>query len=224
MKSLFFSLISLLLITTTSCNGISSDPIEGAKQLKKELNQFAKSNNLQELNITLSKYWDTYPEDQRTKFLLAFRGEIITNDTIVDILANSDAKIHPMCETYLKTILDLEYNIALSNLEKTAGLKDKSNYIASPSAHAILLCSLLAEHAVNKDKNEAYKDFETASNNIKQMPLFLKMEFVSSFIRCIRDSGEPGIKVFYFMQELDSPIYSDFQRLIVGYMPNCLNK
>ena len=49
MKSLYFSLISLLLITVTSCNSISSNPIEGAEQLKKELSQFAKSDNLQEL-------------------------------------------------------------------------------------------------------------------------------------------------------------------------------
>ena len=178
MKTFYFNLISLLLITVTGCNSISSDPIEGAGQLKKELSQFAKSDNLQELNITLSKYWDKYPEENRTTFLLAFRGEIIANDTIVGILANSDAKIYPMCEIYLKSILDIEYNIALSNLGEIAKSNDKNSFISAPSAHAILLCSLLANHAEKKDKNEAYKDIETAYNNLKSSPLLFKMEFL----------------------------------------------
>lgn len=32
MKTFYFNLISLLLITVTGCNSISSDPIEGAGQ------------------------------------------------------------------------------------------------------------------------------------------------------------------------------------------------
>ena len=224
MKTFYFNLISLLLITVTGCNSISSDPIEGAGQLKKELSQFAKSDNLQELNITLSKYWDKYPEENRTTFLLAFRREIIANDTIVGILANSDAKIYPMCEIYLKSILDIEYNIALSNLGEIAKSNDKNSFISSPSAHAILLCSLLANHAEKKDKNEAYKDIETAYNNLKSSPLLFKMEFFNSYIRYIRESGELGIKVYYFMQELDSPIYYNFVKLAFKYTPNWLTK
>ena len=224
MKTFYFNLISLLLITVTGCNSISSDPIEGAGQLKKELSQFAKSDNLQELNITLSKYWDKYPEENRTTFLLAFRGEIIANDTIVGILANSDAKIYPMCEIYLKSILDIEYNIALSNLGEIAKSNDKNSFISAPSAHAILLCSLLANHAEKKDKNEAYKDIETAYNNLKSSPLLFKMELFNSNLRYIRESGEPGIKVYYLMQEMDSPIYYNFVKLAIKYTPNWLTK
>ena len=55
---------------------------------------------------------------------------------------------------------------------------DKNSFISSPSAHAILLCSLLANHAEKKDKNEAYKDIETAYNNLKSSPLLFKMEFL----------------------------------------------
>ena len=84
---------------------------------------------------------------------------------------------------------------------------DKNSFISSPSAHAILLCSLLANHAEKKDKNEVYKDIETAYNNLKSSPLLFKMEFFNSYIGYIRESGEPGIKVYYFMQEFDSPIY-----------------
>lgn len=178
MKSLYFSLISLLLITVTSCNSISSNPIEGAEQLKKELSQFAKSDNLQEFNITLSKYWNAYPEDQRTKFLLAFRGEIIANDTIVSILANSDTKTYPMCETYLKSILDFEYNIALSNLGEIAKSNDKNSFISSPSAHAILLCSLLANHAEKRIKTKHIKILKLLIITLNHLLFYLKWNFL----------------------------------------------
>ena len=86
----------LLLIAVTSCKSISSDPIKGAYELSVELQSFTKKNDYESANKLLSEYIRAYQGEDNITFLLALRGNLMTNDNVVNFIADANFHKHPM--------------------------------------------------------------------------------------------------------------------------------
>lgn len=215
MRTLYTLILSIVLITTISCNSINPDPIKGAKQLNEDLTELANSNDLQGLHTKLSEYWNAYPEELHSSLFRSLQWELLSNNSVVRMMADSDFNKYPMCGKYLQMIQEFAFADAMSALENMsyATHEEKNNLNLGPAEKGILLASLLANYSKTNDKDSAYDVIETAYNKLKSQTELYKIIFFSSFIKFIKHSGQPGIQAFELMQDLKSPTYTEFQRL-----------
>lgn len=73
--------------------------------------------------------------------------------------------------------------------------------------------SLIAEYADNYNIDEACQMMEMVTKKLRSSPEWARIEFFAAFKKFIQTSGEPGVKAFNFLNEIECPVYTDFQRM-----------
>lgn len=192
----------MLVIMAVSCQSISSDPVKGANDLSNELQSLAYRNDCEDANKLLSEYLNAYQGQDRIMFLLALRGNLMANDKVVNFIAKGDFHKFPMLGNTLKELQQIAFNDAIN--EPNA---------SSPASKGIMFGVIMADYAKENDTDEAYKTIAQTFMNLQNTTELSRIEFFSSFKQFIQTSGDTGQQVFQFLNKLDSPEYTAFQRL-----------
>ena len=185
-----------------SCQPISNDPVKGANDLSDELQSFANNNDCEGANKLLSKYLKAYHGKNKIMFLFALRGNLIANDRVVNFIADADFHKFPMLGNTLKKLQEIAYADAIN--EPNA---------SSPASKGIMFGVIMADYAKENNTDEAYKTITQTFRNLQNTTELSRIEFFSSFKQFIQTSGDTGQQVFQFLNKLDSPEYTAFQRL-----------
>ena len=200
MKTLYY-LIILLPLLFVGCKTIDKDPVKGANDLYIQLTKYASSNNLDEAHEELSRYWNTYDDNNRKIFLFTLRGNLLTDDKVVNFIVEPSFVTYPMCGAYMKAILDLAHQDALNSPS------------TSPASKGIIFGSLLSDYAETNNILEAEELITSTLKNLQRSTELTRNEFFDSFGRFIKNSGDPGIRAYQFMQHLESKDWYSFMRL-----------
>ncbi len=192
----------MLMIVAVSCQSISNDPIKGANDLSNELQSFANNNDCEGANKLLSKYLNAYQGKNKAMFLLALRGNLIANDRVVNFIADADFHKFPMLGNTMKELQQIAFNDAIN--EPNA---------SSPALKGIMFGVIMADYAKDNNTDEAYKTIAQTYRNLQNTTELSRIEFFASFKQFMQTSGDTGKQAFQFLNKLDSPEYTAFQRL-----------
>lgn len=195
--------IACMLAILTGCNSISSDPIKGAEELTQLLIHSEESANIKETHELLSRYWDAYVDNNRTKFLIALHHNLVGEDKLVKYIVSQDFHSYPMCGTYMENILKIQHNLAM---------KEPSSNWASKG---ILFGSILADYADSGEEQKASDLIIRTYENLKNAPLLNQIEFFYTFQQFINTSGLQGQKAFNLLNELNFSELTEFKLLAV---------
>ena len=192
----------LLLIGMTSCHSISSDPIKGADELCLEMQSFTEKNDYESANKLLSEHMGAYHDEDNTTFLLALRGNLMTNDNIVNFIADADFHKYPMFVNTLKAIQQVAFADAINNPNAD-----------SPASKGIMFGVIMADFAKENNTEAAYNTITQTYRNLLNTTEMSRIEFFTSFKQFMQTSGEAGQQAFQFLNQLNSPEYTSFQRM-----------
>ena len=197
----------VLLIAVTSCHSISSDPTKGADELSLELQSLAKKNDCASADKLLSEYIRAYQDENNITFLLALRGNLMTNDNVVKFIADADFHKYPMFGNTLKAVQQVAFADAISN--------PKAN---SPASKGIMFGVIMSDFAKNNNTEAAYNIIKQTYRNLHNTTEMSRIEFFASFKQFMQTSGEAGLQAFQFLNQLNSPEYTAFQRMALEYL------
>ena len=192
----------LLLIGVTSCHSISSDPAKGADELCLEMLSFTEKNDYESANKLLSEYIGAYHDEDNTIFLVALRGNLMTNDDIVNFIADADFHKYPMFVNTLKAIQKVAFADAINNPNAD-----------SPASKGIMFGVIMADFAKENYTEAAYNTITQTYRNLLNTTEMSRIEFFASFKQFMQTSGVAGQQVFQFLNQLNSPEYTAFQRM-----------
>ena len=192
----------LLLIAVTSCHSISSDPTKGADELCLDLQLFTEKNDYESANKILTEYLGVYHDQDSITFLLALRGNLMTNDNIVNFIADADFHKYPMFGNTLKALLQVAFTDAINNPNAD-----------SPASKGIMFGVIMADFAKENNTEAAYNTIAQAYRNLLHTTEMSRIEFFTSFKQFMQTSGEAGQLAFQFLNKLNSPEYTSFQRM-----------
>lgn len=192
----------LLLIAVTSCHSISSDPTKGADELCLDLQLFTEKNDYESANKILSEYLGVYHDQDSITFLLALRGNLMTNDNIVNFIADADFHKYPMFGNTLKALLQVAFADAINNPNAD-----------SPASKGIMFGVIMADFAKENNSEAAYNTIAQTYISLLHTTEMSRIEFFTSFKQFMQTSGEAGQLAFQFLNKLNSPEYTSFQRM-----------
>ena len=192
----------LLLIAVTSCHSISSDPTKGADELCLDLQLFTEKNDYENANKILSEYLGVYHDQDSITFLLALRGNLMTNDNIVNFIADADFHKYPMFGNTLKALLQVAFADAINNPNAD-----------SPASKGIMFGVIMADFAKENNTEAACNTIAQTYRSLLHTTEMSRIEFFTSFKQFMQTSGEAGQLAFQFLNKLNSPEYTSFQRM-----------
>lgn len=194
--------IMMLMIIAVSCQSISNDPVKGANDLNNELQSLANKNDCEDANKLLSEYLNAYKDQDRIMFLLALRANLMANDKVVNFIAEADFHKFPMLGKTMKELQLVAFIDAIN--EPNA---------SSPASKGIMFGVIMADYAKENNTDAAYETISQTYKNLQNTTELSRIEFFASFMQFMQTSGEPGKQAFQFLNKLDSPEYTAFQKM-----------
>ena len=202
-----FPLLLVVILFISGCNKVNSDPIKGAEELCEELSSAANSDNYDEVCKTLSEYLNAYKNNDNLLFLMAFRNELMSPamDKVADHIASADYDKYPVYKEYIQKLISIASKQALSS-------KEHHGY---PAEQAYVFCSLMKDYAESNNYDEAIQTISTVNSRLASLSEWARIEFFMTFQNFVKNSGEPGIKIFRFLQsdEINTKPTIDFMRM-----------
>lgn len=195
-------LFMLLLIAMTSCHSISPDPIKGADELSIELQLLTEKNDCESANKLLSEYIIAYQDEDKILFLLALRGNLMTNDNVVNFLADADFHKYPMFGNTLKAILQVAFADAIKHPNAN-----------SPASKGIMFGVIMADYAMENNIEEAYNTISDTYRYLQNTTELSRIEFFTSFKEFMQTSGNAGKRAFGLLNQLNSTECTAFQMM-----------
>lgn len=192
----------VLLLAVTSCHSISLDPKKGADELGLELQSLTEKNDCESANKLLSEYIRAYQDEDNTTFLLTLRGNLMTNDNVVNFIADADFHKYPMFGDILKAIQQVAFADAINHPNAN-----------SPASKGIMFGVIMSDFAKNNNTEAAYNTIKQTYTNLRNTTEMSRIEFFASFKQFMQTSGEAGLQAFQFLNQLNSPEYTAFQRM-----------
>lgn len=209
------ALFSFLLCALCACHHVSDNPKDGADDLFKQLTKLSQSGDVDKAHDVMLEYWQKYSDKDSETFILRLRENLMTNDDVVNFIAEPDFKTYPIFGTYFKELHKVAKKEAMQNLSDIADSNDKSAYNSSAASKGLLLGSLLANYYDENNMAGANEILETTYYNVRNESFMYRIEFAAALEAFIKESGEPGQKAFEMISQSNSDIATDFKLMLL---------
>lgn len=194
----------LLLLFLGSCNYFNSNPIKGAAELTKHIEEYAKQNEEVRAHRILSEYYNFYKGNDRKLFIRALRGELMKNDRVVTFLLEADSKTFPMFNKIFLSIIEVAIKDAMKN-----------NDVSSPAYKGSLLGSILVDNYYNEEIKESSYLPLNITNMLQSHSELYKIIFFNSFKEFLRYREVPVEDLSPIIEQLEDNM--DFTRMAIEY-------